>query len=71
MICKFTDWCLNVQPDWAGTTLYLTGLTSLSTLIVAASGLLLYWTQGYILLALPPLVLYALYLAIFNQGENK
>ena len=71
MFNKYIHWCLVIRPDWVGTTLYLTGLICLSALVIIISGLLLYFTQGYILLALPLLVLYALYLAIFKQGDYK
>lgn len=62
-LSDFEDWALGLHPSWVGPVL----MTTLLALLLFLCGALVYFTQGWVLLAFPALSLYALYVALFKQ----
>ena len=71
MVTKFTDWCLCLKPKWVGYVLCLTVVFISLLLVWGVTVFLLIVTNDYVLLVFFLPVLYAIYLAIFKQGDHK
>jgi hypothetical protein len=68
-IDKYLNWTYGLKPSWVGPTMFILLLLAAMVainLILAISVVLIVVTNGWVLLAIPAFLVYAVYLA-FNQ----
>jgi len=67
MTDKFMEWCMGIEPEWVGFSVWFStlaiGMIFSSILIVLTT----YITSGWILLAIPAFIVYVWYIALFKQ----
>ena len=67
---RVCNWTLKLQPVWVGFVVFITcAMALVATFIFSVVGLILL-TNGWILLGIPVLVLYAFYAALFKQPKG-
>jgi hypothetical protein len=66
LLDRFMDWTFELQPDWVGAAMFFLLILGITVIVLPLVALLLVLTNGWILLAIPAFLVYAVYLA-FNQ----
>lgn len=67
MFLRFTNWTHTIEPQWVGFVVWFSVVLSLAAIIVMLVAFFVSYTQGWILLVGPAIILYAWYIAIFKQ----
>jgi flagellar biosynthesis protein FliP len=65
-IDRYIDWTLDLKPSWVGLVMFLLLILCVTVVGLPLGLLLLVLTNGWILLAIPAFLVYAVYLAL-NQ----
>ena len=63
---KYLDWTYGLKPIWVGFAMFFLFIAVVTTVGITLAALLLALTNGWILLAIPAFLVYAVYLAL-NQ----
>ena len=63
---RFMDWTYDLEPSWVGAVMFLLLILCVTVVGLTLGLLLLVLTNGWILLAIPAFLVYAVYLAL-NQ----
>ena len=67
MLERFEEWTHKIEPEWAGFTVYASGIILVATTVFISVVLSTFATNGWFLLAIPAFILYAWYIALFKQ----
>ena len=63
---KYLNWTYELKPIWVGVAMFFLFIAVVTTVGITLAALLLALTNGWILLAIPAFLVYAVYLAL-NQ----
>jgi hypothetical protein len=63
---RFMDWTYDLEPSWVGAVMFFLLILGITVIVLPLTALLLVLTNGWILLAIPAFLVYAVYLAL-NQ----
>lgn len=63
----FVDWCASIDPTWVGFVVCVTVVTAVAVFMMFAAMYSIYLTNGWSLLAIPALIGYCFYVALFMQ----
>ena len=66
LLDRFMDWTYVLEPRWVGFAMFFLFIAVVTTVGITLTSLLLALTNGWILLAIPAFLVYAVYLAL-NQ----
>ena len=66
LLDRFMDWTYMLEPSWVGAAMFFLFIAVVTTVGITLAALLLALTNGWILLAIPTFLVYAVYLAL-NQ----
>lgn len=67
MMNMFIDWCKSLYPQWVGFVAGMSGYLFLVCVLFMALAYVVVKTKGHVLWAVPAVVAYAWYIALFGQ----
>lgn len=69
MIFQFLGWTTSLEPIWVGFFIWVSTMCAAGLTLLAVVSYLIKVTKGWVLLAVPAILFYCLYVAVYQQGN--